>query len=247
MSLSFWRTVLSGLFGGTVAGIMLGLLILLLVTPLIIKAEKFEHAAGHVEHKHASFKTVEQVKEGQEHHSGTVVGSILLGLIYGLIVTLIFWWFSSSELTFVKGLKLGLVGFLVAYLIPSFLVFPPNPPGVETKASVIVRQSWWLAVIGVELLVLWFYRWFKQQFSIRQAYLFAAVAFAFVALSFSYLAPNTLAKLSVPHTLLLNFRLVSLLVMFIFWLTLGLFTGFTYSWLTAAKAPVTKTETAFKL
>jgi predicted cobalt transporter CbtA len=244
MSLNFWRTVLSGLFGGTVAGILLGLLILLLVTPLIVKAEKFEHAAGLVKDEHASLKTVEQVKEGQEHHSGTVVGSILLGLIYGLIVTLIFWWFSGSELTFAKGLKLGLIGFLVTYLIPSFFVFPPNPPGVETKASVAVRQSWWLAVIGVELLVLWFYRWFKQQFSISKAYLFAAVSFVLIAWSFSYLAPNTLAKLAVPESLLLNFRLASLLVMFIFWLTLGLLTGFTYSWLVAAKAPVTKTETS---
>lgn len=238
MSLNFWRTVLSGVFGGTVAGILLGLLILLLVTPLIIKAEKFEHST--VKHEHG--QNIEQLKEGEQHHSSTVVGSILLGLIYGLIVALIFWWFSGSELTFVKGLKLGLTGFLMAYFIPSFLVFPPNPPGVETKASVAVRQSWWLAVIGAELLVLWLYRLFKQQFSLSKAYLFATVAFAFLALSFSYLAPNALAKLAVPQSLLLNFRLASLLVMFIFWLTLGVFTGFIYSWLAAAKVPVSKSK-----
>lgn len=227
MSLNFWRAVLSGVFGGTVAGVLLGLLILLLLTPIIIKAEKFEHSG---------LSAAEQVKEGQQHHWGTVIGSILLGLVYGLIATLLFLWFSHQELTFRWGLKLGLIGFLLAYLGPSFLIFPPNPPGVEATASVAVRQSWWLTLILIELAAVWFYRWLLQNLPAAKAHTLGIGTFVGIWLLFSRLAPNGLEKLEIPKALLFNFRLTSFVVMLIFWLTLGLIISLTYSWLANGKA-----------
>lgn len=221
------KILASGAVAGLVAGIMLGILLLSIMTPLILQAEKFE-----------SYPGKQTLGPSQGRYAGTILGSIILGTAYGLIMAVVWNGLKKnkkSKRPLVEGLVFGGIGFVVAVLVPS-LGFMPNPPGVQTKYPVSTRQLWWLAIIGLELVCLWMYRamigsLLKKGSSLARAGIFSLVAFVPLAVPFSIGLPNQIKETSIPDVLLLEFRLGSLAVMLIFWLLLGSSISFTYNWL----------------
>lgn len=216
--MQFWRRLASGIIGGTLAGLILGVLILLAITPLINQAEKFEKDS----HSYAYDKL---------HHWGTLVGAVVLGLVYGLILALIS--LRQETVSFKKGLFIGLAGYFLIYFLPS-LVFLPNPPGVEAVASVAVRQSWWFMFLSLNLFWFWVYR--RLQLPLFLQHIFGFTGFLGLLSFFFAFAPRGLTPTNLPTSLLLNFRVASFLVMLVFWLLLGLLTTAVYKWLVKDEA-----------
>ncbi len=215
----------SGLIAGLIAGLILGLLTIAFIAPLVILSEEFESdpetAAGFPVNQRNVF---------------TVIGTIVLGTVYGLILSAVFNLTGrrGRKRFALRGLGFGLLAYLIVSFIPS-LAFPPNPPGVEAQASVAVRQGWWLGIIGFEVAGLFAYALTFRHLRTRgktRARLAGLAAFAgTTSIPFLVGPANKLGEVLVPAQLILDFQLASSAVFLIFWLTLGSLVGWFSGWL----------------
>lgn len=225
-----WRdlrpSLTAGATAGLLAGLTLGLLILAFVEPIIRQAETYEPPS-----------TEPPVVTDAQRDAGTLVGSMLFGLIAGVLLAI------GSRLlrplyppwrTREWGLFVGLVAFLIQVLIPS-LYHPALPPAVEAfpagydsvEAGTPVRQAGYTAVIvagAAAFLVasLVFHR-FTALRPRRPAVgaLAAAASFLGIALlPLLFLAPIVYES-SVPDRLIREYQLASASVRLLFWLILG--------------------------
>ncbi|MEE2761243.1 MAG: CbtA family protein [Pseudomonadota bacterium] len=154
-----YRLLITGLFSGAVAGVIVTVVHLVLVTPLIFEAEQFENpvagpthvtVAGTQEspiasniqsgggHTHDAWEPA----DGIERTSFTLLSNLLttfaLGLLMAMALTLY-----GRPISVIQGLAWGSFGFLAFALLPS-LGLPPELPGAAV-GDLEDRQIWWLA------------------------------------------------------------------------------------------------------
>ena len=218
----FWPVVVTGLLAGLLAGLLLGALIIKFSSPLILRAEKYE--SHHGEGASGS---------GRQRNVGTVLGSAVIGTVYGLMLSTVFALTTKRRMTkhLARGLGYGVVAYLVISFIPS-MAFLPNPPGVEAKAAAEVRQAWWLAIIVAEGLGIAMYAFVTRRLQTWRPLLRRLMGLAgftaLTAIPFLLGPPNQLRETLIPMRLLLNFRLTSLAILLVFWLALGASVGWLY-------------------
>lgn len=137
----FTEYVTRGATAGVVGGIAFGLFIALVGNPLIGYAETFEHSHGAAP---AVSTTVTAVV--------SVVGGVLLGVLLGAVVFGVAYYFLEPVVpggsVDAKSYVLGGAGFITVSGAP-WLVFPPQPPGVEQSLSVNARIAWYALMMGV--------------------------------------------------------------------------------------------------
>ncbi|MBI3353982.1 MAG: CbtA family protein [Nitrospirae bacterium] len=195
-------SILNGVIAGLIAGIILGILTLTIITPLILKAEKFENSVtvikdGGASHEHGEGEEMPFYKRLLL----TMVGTTTLGAASGIILSIVYLYFRNKGIK--KGLILGFLGFLFVNLLPG-LGLPPNPPGVETIAEVENRQLWWFLLIGAA----------------------ALISLVVISIPFIFGSPSGIKYSLVPDDLITVFRIASFTVAFIFWLFLGGFVAY---------------------
>src|SRR5262249_26995962 len=120
------------------------------ITPLIIEAEKYEHAGGH-DHNAAGQTAAETAteeasapEEGLERTLYTTLASVVAGagfaaLLAGVSMLL------GMPLTAGNGVLWGMAGFLAINLAPA-AGLPPELPGMP-PADLFARQIWWVGTI----------------------------------------------------------------------------------------------------
>ena len=175
--LDLFRT---GLLSGLVSGLILGILVCVWNLPLIQEAEKFEsksisknsnidktyghsHTNGET-HSHSKIQptTSEEIKRDelfQKRNLGTVIGSTLLGISFGVLLSV--WmalfppngFLESPSLS--KAIPLSIVftlgGFLIFFGIP-FIGLPTELPGrASGPYDYPERQAWWYLCVGSSL------------------------------------------------------------------------------------------------
>lgn len=226
-NMRLWAVVSTGLIAGLLAGVVWGLFAIEFSTPLIIEAERYEVPAGQ-EH-------TDTEASGGRRNVGTVLGTVVLGSIFGLFLSVVFNLTVARRAVsyFWAGLGLGGLFFLTISLVPS-LVFPPSPPGVEFTASVAVRQGWWAGIIFLEITGLFAYRQAYRHFGPGSKILGHGVGLALFALIVSLLfiigPPNQVEQMAIPKTLLSEFQAVFIATMLLFWGVLGLLVGWLSGW-----------------
>ena len=153
------RVLLAAILTGIAAGLVLGLIQHVRLTPLILQAETFEHVA----HGHAAAdgKTVSDHQDGAEtwvpangleRNFFTTLTAVLSAVGFALIVVGISF-AANFPITQSNGYVWGACGFLVVSLLPA-ISLPPELPGMPS-ASTGVRQLWWVACIALSGLGLW--------------------------------------------------------------------------------------------
>lgn len=203
--------LVSGLYAGLAAGLILALLIATQITPLILQAEKYETGV------------LRDAETGRT--AGNVIGTVLLGSIYGLVLAILFNFISfAGNVRWRLAPVIGVGGWIVVNLIPSLLANPPMPPGVESLLPVSTRQFWWSALIFFEFIGLgagyYVFKSIKAGGIVRWA---ASIAtFLGVIIIPVLLKPaENYAPTDVPAELISRFQLLSSLSMLAFWLVMG--------------------------
>ncbi len=160
----FRRTILSALFIGLIAGLVLSAAQIITVNPIIFEAETYELAVPHQHsgHSHSHEHQVESwaPKDGAERTGYTVFANVAAGIGFASIILALMSQLhihDSRPLTVFKGLLWGGAGYAVFFLAPSIGI-PPEIPGIEAP-PLAERQFWWFSsalCTGAGLLTLFF-------------------------------------------------------------------------------------------
>jgi cobalt transporter subunit CbtA len=213
------RVLLAALLAGIVAGLLMGIIQHWRLTPLIIAAEKFEHAGGH-EHSTATAEAGVAEEwapdEGFERTLYTTLTAMVTGAAFAAILAGIAFLIGAA-ITPTNGILWGLAGFLAAGLAPA-AGLPPELPGMPA-GDLIARQIWWAGTIIATGLGIWLLV-FRDEL--------AAKTGAIVLMTIPHLlgAPSPTAHQSaVPAALAASFTANSLAATAVFWCMIGAFLG----------------------
>lgn len=236
-------TLIAGFVGGAIAGVVWGLLVLLLVNPVIREAEGYELAS----------EEPPVVSEAQRD-AGTVLGFVVLGALGGLFLggaSHVLRPLYPAHWSPVRwGTLLGVGAFVVVFAVPTWY-HPALPPAVEAtpegftsvEEGTPVRQAGYAAVLaaGVAGAILASVVWnrFTAAPPRRAGFGLAAslAAFLGVAVLPLLILPRIHYEGVVPQELIYRFQAASAASRFAFWVLAGWLLGlFTDRWTVASSA-----------
>jgi cobalt transporter subunit CbtA len=205
------RVILAALLAGIAAGLCIGVLQQVRLTPLILEAETFE--SGHSHGSEAS--PVEEVavswRTPRTYAASAVTGAGFAAILCGVS------FLSSVPITRRNGFVWGMAGFAVFALAPA-AGLPPELPGVPA-ADLGARQLWWISTVVFSAAGLWLISQRRELWAI-------AVGVLLILLPQIIGAPQPPShETVVPATLLARFVADSLAVNGLFWLLIGTFLG----------------------
>lgn len=227
------RVVLAVLLAGIAAGLVMGAIQHVRLTPLILEAEAFERAGNPAGHSHdaATAETGQPEAAGHEHDHGeegwapengwqrtlaTTVTAAMTGAGFAAILAAVSL-LTGLEITRRNGILWGLCGFLAVTLAPA-VGLPPELPGMAA-ADLAARQFWWVCTIaataaGIYLIATQSRPW---------ALVLAAVLILVPHVIGAPIAPH--GEGIVPAELVARFVANSIAANAVFWCCIGLFLG----------------------
>ncbi|MEY3080955.1 MAG: hypothetical protein RJA94_940 [Pseudomonadota bacterium] len=230
------RVILAVLLAGIAAGIVMGAIQHVRLTPLILEAEAFERAGDPASHSHATTPDAgastsgESGSGGHDHDHGegwapqdgwqrtlaTTVSAAMTGAGFAAMLAAVSL-LVGLPITRRNGIMWGLCGFLAVTLAPA-VGLPPELPGMAA-ADLLARQVWWVGTIastaaGIYLVATQTRLW---------TLVLAAVLIMAPHLIGAPVAPHSEGM--VPAELVARFVANSIAANAIFWCTIGLFLG----------------------
>ncbi len=150
------RLLVSGLFAGAAAGLIVGLLQLVFVQPVLLHAELYETGAlvhfgtSEVVSAHPELPAFDAVRDG--------LSIVFTMMIYTGYAMLLLAAMSVAEdrgavVDGRTGILWGLAGFVAFHLAPGFTL-APEVPGVAA-ADIVGRQIWWFGPVAAAAIALW--------------------------------------------------------------------------------------------
>ncbi len=148
--------IISSLWAGLWAGLLLTALQSYQVIPSLLQAEVYEQAAEHQQHvtgtKHQHETDAWQPDNGAERTLFTALANVSLAVGFALLLG------AASNLrggigSWRQGLFWGLAGYSIFFVAPA-LGLPPELPGTSA-ADLEARQLWWLMTVFDTALGLW--------------------------------------------------------------------------------------------
>lgn len=228
------RVVLAVLLAGIAAGLVMGVIQHVRLTPLILEAEAFERAGDPASHSHSHEATgtdaSQPAADGHDHDHGegwapqdgwqrtlaTTVTAAMTGAGFGAMLAGLSL-LTGLQITRRNGIIWGLCGFLAVTLAPA-AGLPPELPGMAA-ADLFARQVWWVATIAA---------------TAAGIYLIATQQrpWALVLAAVLILAPHVVGAPVAPHgegivpaELVARFVANSIAANAVFWCIIGLFMG----------------------
>jgi len=213
------RTLTVALLAGVLAGALVSAAQMVRVVPLILEAEAFE-VADHSEH------TADEARwspeDGVERTAYTVMANLLVGVGFGLLLAGAFVLAETAgrPIDSLRGLLWGLAGFLVFALLPS-VGLPPELPGTAA-AELPARQFWWIGTAGATALGLGLIAFGRPPWV-------KVLALPVMVLPHLIGAPQPSEHGgSAPAELAQEFVIASLATTGLFWIALGMMSGWLY-------------------
>lgn len=228
------RVLLAAILAGIAAGLLMGGIQHVRLTPMIIVAESFEGAAPAHDHGTAAAASAadhqhEQDAEGWMPADGfertfyTTVTAMLTGAAFALMLAGISL-LAGIPITAANGAIWGLCGFLAATLAPA-AGLPPELPGVPA-ADLGARQIWWVSTIVATGLALLIVAKSKQLMTL-------AAAAILIALPHLIGAPAPVThETAVPAGLAASFAANTIAAGAVFWVLIGTLLGLAMSIMT---------------
>lgn len=236
------RVVLAVLLAGIAAGLVMGVIQHVRLTPLILEAEAFERAGDPASHSHGSTPEAGSTAaaqpeagghdhgDGHDHDHGegwapqdgwqrtlaTTVTAAMTGAGFAAILAAVSL-LSGLQITRRNGMIWGVCGFFAVTLAPA-IGLPPELPGMAA-ADLFARQVWWVGTIAA---------------TAAGIYLLATQArpFALVLAAVLIVAPHVIGAPVAPHgegiipaELVARFVANSIAANAVFWCIIGLFLG----------------------
>lgn len=217
------------LVSGALAGLVHGGVNLAIVEPYLDKAIGIENqnlfATGQEEDTPEfwiEYNSYRSWQKGGQVLAGAILGTsmgALFGIVYGLSRKTL-----PGNHNVRKALILAGIMWLTIYFIP-FLKYPANPPTVGEAETVVLRESLYLGFIAISgFSALGFYKLSKKFEGKRK--LVCAVGYAVFITAAAFAMPENPDKITAPMDLVNGFRIMSVLGVSSFWISLSLILGF---------------------
>jgi cobalt transporter subunit CbtA len=213
------RVLLSVILVGLAAGLLMGLIQHVRLTPLILEAETFEHMAhGHGAEAHSHGDQVWSPTDGMERTIYTTATAVIAAVGFALLLAGASF-AMNIPITMANGWVWGLAGFIAMSFAPA-IGLPPELPGMPA-AELNSRVFWWTGCIGLTVMGLFL---FHRSFSSIKALVPALAGLALPHVLFT--PPKAVAEASqVPAHLAAQFVTASLGANLIMWIVIGVGLG----------------------
>ncbi len=216
------------LVSGAFAGFIHGSANLILVEPYLDEAIGIENQnlfdSGEADDTLEFWIEYEGYRDWQK--GGQILAGVILGTSIGALFGIVFA-FSRDSLpgdnNVKKALILSGVMWLTIYLIP-FLKYPANPPTVGEAETVVLRGILYLSFIAISGFgAIGFYK-LSKIFKNKKKLISLAGYAAFISLAF-FLMPENPDQITAPMDLVEGFRIMSVVAVSAYWISLGLILG----------------------
>lgn len=233
------------LLSGFLAGTTHGLTNLIFVEPYLDEAIEIENQnlflSGQEEDSpefQAEYESYRIWQKGGQILAGAILGTSM-GALFGLVFA-----FSKKVLPgdhhIKKALFLSGLMWTTIYIIP-FLKYPANPPAVGDADTVVLRAILYLSFIAISGLgAVGFYQIFKRLQNRKR--IVAVFGYALFISSMFFLMPENPDNVSVPMELVFGFRLMSVISVSIFWVSIAIILGAFWQKYNPEKSIQTKTQ-----
>ena len=216
------------LVSGALAGLVHGTINFALVEPYLDQAIGLENeslfASGDAEDTLEFWAEYESYRIWQK--SGQVLAGVILGLAMGSLFGIVYALSRNSlpgKTDVTKSVILAGVMWLTIYIIP-FLKYPANPPTVGDGETVMLRAILYVSFIALSGIgVVIFYK-LSQKLQNNKKYFGLFGYVIFITILF-FVMPENPDEITAPMNLVNEFRLMSVLGVSSFWLSVGLILG----------------------
>ena len=216
------------LVSGALAGLVHGTINFALVEPYLDQAIGLENeslfASGEAEDNLEFWAEYESYRIWQK--SGQVLAGVILGLAMGSLFGIVYALSRNSlpgKTDVTKSVILAGVMWLTIYIIP-FLKYPANPPTVGDGETVMLRAILYVSFIALSGIgVVLFYK-LSQKLQNNKKYFGLFGYVIFITILF-FVMPENPDEITAPMNLVNEFRLMSVLGVSSFWLSVGLILG----------------------
>ena len=216
------------LVSGAIAGFVHGTINFALVEPYLDQAIGLENeslfASGDAEDTLEFWAEYESYRIWQK--SGQVLAGVILGLAMGSLFGIVYALSRNSlpgKNDVTKSVILAGIMWLTIYIIP-FLKYPANPPTVGDGETVMLRAILYVLFItlsGIGVVI--FYK-LSQKLQNNKKYFGLFGYVIFITILF-FVMPENPDEITAPMNLVNEFRLMSVLGVSSFWLSVGLILG----------------------
>jgi len=162
-------------------------------------------------------------QKGGQILAGTVLGTSL-GALFGIVFA--YSWKSLPRTSNKeKGIILAGLMFLVLFLVPA-LKYPANPPAVGDPETIYQRQSYYLAILAISgFSALGLALLYRKLGQIQSKKIIVPSIYAAIMVSALVVLPQNPDDINISSDLLLNFRVVTVTTIGVFWGILGILFG----------------------
>jgi len=220
------------LISGALAGLVHGSSNLVLVEPYLDEAIGIENqklfSSGEEEDTldfWVEYQGYREWQKGGQLLAGVILGTSI-GALFGIVYAL-----SRNSLPGNNDVKkalilAGLMWFTI-YFIP-FLKYPANPPTVGEPETVVLRSILYLSFIAISgFSSIGFYKLSKK--FVGKKKLISIVGYAVFISSVFFMMPENPDPITAPMDLVNGFRVMSVLAVSTFWISVALFLGFLWN------------------
>ena len=213
---------------GAIAGFVHGTINFALVEPYLDQAIGLENeslfASGDAEDNLEFWAEYESYRIWQK--SGQVLAGVILGLAMGSLFGIVYALSRNSlpgKNDVIKSVILAGIMWFTIYIIP-FLKYPANPPTVGDGETVMLRAILYVSFIALSGIgVVIFYK-LSQKLQNNKKYFGLFGYVIFITILF-FVMPENPDEITAPMNLVNEFRLMSVLGVSSFWLSVGLILG----------------------
>ena len=216
------------LVSGALAGLVHGTINFALVEPYLDQAIGLENeslfASGEAEDTLEFWAEYESYRIWQK--SGQVLAGVILGLAMGSLFGIVYALSRNSlpgKTDVTKSVILAGIMWLTIYIIP-FLKYPANPPTVGDGETVMLRAILYVSFIvlsGIGVVI--FYK-LSRKLQSNKKYFGLIGYIVFISVIF-FVMPENPDEVNAPINLVNEFRLMSVLGVSSFWLSVGIILG----------------------
>lgn len=216
------------LISGAIAGLIHGTVNFAIVEPYLDEAIGIENqnlfASGEEEDTPKFWVEYEGYRMWQK--SGQILAGVILGTSIGALFGIVFALSRNSlpgKNNIKKSLVLAGIMWFTMYLIP-FLKYPANPPTVGDGETIVLRAILYVSFIAISGFgAVGFYKLSKKFKNNKK--LVALAGYGIFITAVFFLMPENPDEITAPMDLVTEFRIMSVLGVSSFWISIGLILG----------------------
>jgi len=216
------------LISGALAGFIHGTVNFAIVEPYLDQAIGIENqnlfASGEEQDTPQFWAEYEGYRIWQK--SGQILAGVILGTSIGALFGLVFA-FARNALPgnndIIKSLVLAGIMWFTMYLIP-FLKYPANPPTVGDSETVVLRAALYLSFIAISGLTAFGFYKLSTKFE-KKKKIISLIGYGIFISAVFFIMPENPDEITAPMNLVNEFRIMSVLGVTSFWISVGVILG----------------------